>query len=273
MATWLGWQIESNWTDPLLFATYSIIKPLAGASILVVMYAVITHGNFSAPMFQWIYVGSALYLYVGSIMTGISWGVVDDRERYRMLKYLYAVPTPFAVYLLGRGVSRFITGSFSVWITILFGVIFLKIRQSPEHFHPALFVVGLVLGLATLASMGLVLGAVVLTLKTHTEQLGDAVAGALYLFSGAAFSIAMLPAWLRPLAYALPLGYWLEVMRRSLLGPPPAQFATFAAWSDGQLLLALLGFAAGYALLAAGTLKVCVHSARERGMLDQVSNF
>ncbi|MDO9129565.1 MAG: hypothetical protein Q7U34_06835, partial [Anaerolineales bacterium] len=35
IATWLGWQIESNWTDPFLFAVYSIVKPLAGASILV----------------------------------------------------------------------------------------------------------------------------------------------------------------------------------------------------------------------------------------------
>ena len=31
MAAWLGWQIESNWTDPFLFAVYSIVKPLAGA--------------------------------------------------------------------------------------------------------------------------------------------------------------------------------------------------------------------------------------------------
>lgn len=41
-ATWLGWQIESNWADPLLFAVYSILKPLATAGILVIMYSVIT---------------------------------------------------------------------------------------------------------------------------------------------------------------------------------------------------------------------------------------
>ena len=29
VATWLGWQIESNWTDPFLFAIYSIVKPVA----------------------------------------------------------------------------------------------------------------------------------------------------------------------------------------------------------------------------------------------------
>ena len=25
VATWLGWQIESNWADPFLFAVYSIV--------------------------------------------------------------------------------------------------------------------------------------------------------------------------------------------------------------------------------------------------------
>ncbi len=40
IAAWLGWQIESNWADPFLFAVYSLVKPLAGAAILVVMYAV-----------------------------------------------------------------------------------------------------------------------------------------------------------------------------------------------------------------------------------------
>ena len=47
-ATWLGWQIESNWTDPFLFAVYSIVKPLTSAGILVVMYAIVTRGDFAA---------------------------------------------------------------------------------------------------------------------------------------------------------------------------------------------------------------------------------
>ena len=28
-AAWLGWQMESNWTNPWLFAIYSIIKPIS----------------------------------------------------------------------------------------------------------------------------------------------------------------------------------------------------------------------------------------------------
>src|SRR5438034_2810225 len=30
----VGWKIESNWTDPVLFATYQVIRPLA--SLLIV---------------------------------------------------------------------------------------------------------------------------------------------------------------------------------------------------------------------------------------------
>ena len=45
MAAWLGWQVESNWTDPFLFAIYSIVKPISSAAILVIMYTIITNGN------------------------------------------------------------------------------------------------------------------------------------------------------------------------------------------------------------------------------------
>jgi len=58
MATWLGWQVESNWTDPFLFAIYVIIKPLAGAAILVVMYSIITGGDYESPLFPYIYLAT-----------------------------------------------------------------------------------------------------------------------------------------------------------------------------------------------------------------------
>ena len=37
----LGWQMEANWTDPLLFFIYSVAKPIASALILVFMLLVI----------------------------------------------------------------------------------------------------------------------------------------------------------------------------------------------------------------------------------------
>ena len=91
-ASWLGWKIESNWTDPFLFATYSIIKPLASAVILVIMYSIITDAQFSNPMFAYLYLGNAFYQYVPAVLSGISWTIIEDREHYRTLKYIYIAP-------------------------------------------------------------------------------------------------------------------------------------------------------------------------------------
>ena len=68
-AVWFGWQIRSNWADPFLFAIYSLVKPISGAAILVIMYSVITGGDFESRIFPYIYLGNAFYIYVGQVMT------------------------------------------------------------------------------------------------------------------------------------------------------------------------------------------------------------
>src|SRR3972149_4823190 len=156
-AAWLGWQIESNWTDPFLFAIYSIVKPISSAAILVVMYSIITRGDFASPIFPYIYLGNAFYIYVGAVMAGISWAVIDDREHYKTLKYMYLAPTHTPPYLCGRGVAKFVVGSMSVIITILFGVLLLHLRIDLAAVNWPLFLVSLVIGVVMLAMMGLML--------------------------------------------------------------------------------------------------------------------
>src|SRR5512136_1987969 len=160
VAAWLGWQIESNWTDPFLFAVYSIVKPLASAGILVIMYSIISKGNFEASIFPYIYYGNAFYIYVGAVMTGISWAVLDDREHYKTLKYMYIAPINVQAYLIGRGVAKFLVGSISVFITIIFGVLFLHVTIDPAAINWPLFVGSLAIGILMLAMMGLMLAGV-----------------------------------------------------------------------------------------------------------------
>jgi ABC-2 type transport system permease protein len=273
MAAWLGWQIESNWTDPFLFAVYSIVKPIAGAAILVIMFGVITQGNFASPLFAYIFLGNAFYIYVGSVMTGISWAVIEDREHYQTMKYIYIAPVHFPSYLIGRGAARFLTGSISVAITLAAGVLFLNLKLDPQAINWPMFAAALVVGLAMLAAMGLVLGGITMLIANVIYFIGDAVAGALYLFSGAIFPLEVMPAWLRPLGFAMPLSYWLELLRRSLLGELAGGFPTFAAFSDGQLFGILLGLTAAFILIAAVAFRLCERRARERGMIDKVSNY
>lgn len=273
MATWLGWQVESNWTDPFLFAIYVIIKPLASAAILVVMYSIITHGNYSSPLFPYIYLGNAFYIYVGAVMSGVSWAVIDDREHYKTLKYMYIAPISIPFYWLGRGVSRFLIGSVAVFITLLAGVLFLHLPLDLSRVQWGLFFFSLLLGISMLAMMGLILASITLLVAHHFFLIGEAVAGALYLFSGAIFPLEVLPAWLRPIGYFMPITYWLELTRRSLIGEVAQAFPTLAQFSNLQLLGILLGLTLIFAILSIFTFRWCDQRARERGLIDRVTNY
>jgi ABC-2 type transport system permease protein len=273
MAAWLGWQIESNWADPFLFAIYSVAKPLAGAAILVVMYSVITKGNFDTPIFPYIYLGNAFYIYVGQVMTGLSWAVIDDREHYKTLKYMYVAPIHFPTYLLGRGVARFIIGTFSVVITILFGTLFLHIHIDLGAVNWSLLLASLLVGVIMLAMIGLMLAGVLLLLAHHMFGIGEAVAGALYLFSGAIFPLEVLPQVLRPIGYAMPITYWLELLRRSLVGSVAEAYPTLAGFNNAQLMGILLGLTAVFGVLGIIVFRWCEYRARERGLIDVVTNY
>ncbi|MEX1247860.1 MAG: ABC transporter permease [Anaerolineales bacterium] len=272
-AAWLGWQIESNWTDPLTFLIYSVVKPLSSAAILVVMYSVVTGGQFDNPVFPYIYLGNAFYIYVAAVLNGVSWCVIEDREQYRMLKYIYIAPIYIPIYLLGRGFAKFVFGSLAVFITVSFGVLFLNVPLDLARVDWLLFIVSLTMGILMLAMMGLTLGSVILLIVNNVYFVGEAVAGALFLFSGAIFPLDILPTWLQPVGYIVPISYWLELIRRALIGQVAETFATFREFSNIQLLAILAGLTVLFTVVAFGVFRYCDHQAREKGYIDRVTNF
>lgn len=268
VAAWLGWQIESNWADPFLFAVYSIVRPVASVMILVVMYSVITRGALEQPMFAYIYLGNALYILAGQVITGVSWAVIDDREHYHTTKHLYTTPMDGFYYLLGRGVARLIIATISVLIVIVFGVVAFKIPIRPATVDWPLLVASTALGVLALASLGMVIGAWTMSLARHFWAVGEALAGGMFLFTGAIFPLDVLPAWLRPVGFVLPVTYWLEVARRALLGPNALGFQTLARFSNLQLLAILAAFTAALIFLSAHIYRWALYNAREKGLLD-----
>jgi ABC-2 type transport system permease protein len=272
-AAWLGWQIESNWTDPFLFAIYSFVKPISTAAILVVMYGIITQGAFESPIFTYMYLGNAFYIYVGAVMAGVSWAVIDDREHYKTLKYIYVAPIHIPMYLFGRGVAKFVVGSISVFITIIFGMLFLHLRIELAAVNWPLFFLALVVGVIMLAMMGLILAGVTLLIAHHVWFLGEAVAGALYLFSGAIFPLEVLPAVVRWIGFVNPITYWLELIRRALVGEVADAFPTLQGLSNEQILGILVGLTIVFGVLAKFVFRWAEQRARERGLIDMVTNY
>ncbi|MCX7751015.1 MAG: ABC transporter permease [Candidatus Bipolaricaulota bacterium] len=266
VAAWLGWQIESNWTDPFLFAVYSVVKPVAGALILVFMYVVVARGGLANPLFPYVFVGNAFYIYVGAVLMGVSWAVIDDREHYGTLKYLYVAPVSVPAYLLGRGAAQTGVATLSTGITLLVGVGILGIEIPPGGVHGALLAGALVLGLLSLAFLGLLLGGATLLTARHNYFLGQAVAGALYLLSGVVFPLDVLPPPLQALGKALPTTYWLEALRRALLGD--GGNATLGALPTGTVLLILGLSTAGLAFASVLVFRLAEGLAHRRGLLD-----
>jgi ABC-2 type transport system permease protein len=272
-ATWLGWQIESNWASPWLFALYSIIKPLTAAAILVVMFGMATQANFASPAFSYMYIGNAFYMYVAAVMGGMAQAVIDDRERFRTLKSMYVAPVDIPMYLVGRGVARFLTASLAVLVTIVFGVLFLHLQVSFFEVRWGLFALGLLIGACMLAMMGLTLASIVMTIAHGSWLVGEAVAAALYLFCGAVFPIDVLPVVIRPVGYLMPATYWLELIRRALVGRVAHEFPTLTGVSDLQLVSILVMLTLALAVIAASTFRRCNYIARERGLIDRTTNY
>jgi ABC-2 type transport system permease protein len=272
-AAWLGWQIESNWTRPALFALYAVVKPLALAGIVVMMYAVVTRADFGSPAFAYVYLGNAFYGYVGAVATGMAYAVVDDRERYRMLKLVYVAPGDFRWYLIGRGAARFLGASISVLITIAVGIWILHLPVRVRSIDWELLAAALGVGTVMLASLGLILAGAMLLLAHQSWSVGEAVAGALFLFSGALFPLGVLPRALRPIGFALPLTYWLELVRRALVGPAAIAFPELSGESSSEVLLIFAGLTVALTIVAVTAFGWCEFRARERGLLDRTTNY
>ena len=271
MAAWLGWQIESNWASPFLFAIYSVAKPVAGALILVLMYTVIAQGGLQNPLFPQIFVGNAFYIYVAMVLMGVSQAVTEDREHYGMLKYIYTAPLNIYTYLLGRGAAQAAMATVAVFIMLIFGIIALGIPLSPASISWGMLFAAWLFGLAGLAFGGVFLAGISLITARHNFYIGEAMAGALYLMCGAVFPIDVLPRSLQFLSQALPLTYWLEALRRALFGAGTG--GLLSSLTDQMLLLIVGGSMVLLAVISVVFYRWAENWARKRGLIDMQSMY
>jgi ABC-2 type transport system permease protein len=276
----LGWRNEANWTDPVLFFIYSVAKPISTVMLLVVMLEVIG-GSGSRELRGFIVAGSALWSFVTSGITGLAWSVLEDRERFRMLKYLYVSPSAFLVLLLGRGVARIGVGAMGAIITLAFGVVVLGVPFDAARVNWPFLLVVTVAGLAAIVALGILMAAICLQTRQESWSYPEAVAGALYLVSGAIFPLAILPAPAQAIGLLTPLSWWAQGTRAALfpggvdsIGGPGSLFATLAGHAVPttiETLGALLLTGAVGTLAAVAVFRASDRRAKEYGLLDQTS--
>ncbi|CAN5195483.1 hypothetical protein BH23CHL9_BH23CHL9_10590 [soil metagenome] len=261
----LGWAIEANWSDPFLFAVYTMAKPLAAAGILIVMFQVITGGQ-NPEFLQFLIVGSALWNIVFGVMSGLVQSILEDRERYRMIKYVVVTPTSLFPFLLGRSLARVAVSFVAVILTMIVGVLFLGVELQPNLLY---LVPATVLGVTSVIALGVFMAGWCLSLRQEAWSYPEAIAGALYLVSGAIFPIDILPSFLHPIAYASPTTWWLEASRRGLLGHGSP--GAIGGISDGVVMLILVISTAVVIPLALAAFAWFLKRARQAGLLDMTT--
>ncbi|MGI8657683.1 MAG: ABC transporter permease [Candidatus Limnocylindria bacterium] len=261
----LGWAIEANWSDPFLFAVYTMAKPLAAAMILVVMFQVITQGQ-SVEFLQFLIVGSALWNVVFGVMGGLVQSILEDRERYRMMKYVVVTPSSLFPFLLGRSVARVAASLVAVVLTLVVGVVFLGVELRPNL---VLLIPATLIGVTAVVALGIFMAGWCLQLRQEAWSYPEAIAGALYLVSGAIFPIDVLPGFLHPIALASPTTWWLEASRRGLVGHGAP--GMLEGLGDGQVLLFLVVSTAIVMPLALAAFSWFMRRAREAGLLDMTT--
>ena len=280
VAARLGWQMEANWTDPVLFLIYSVAKPVSSALILVFMLEVISGG--SRPDYRaFIVIGSALWSFVLSGIAGLAWTVLDDRERYRMLRYVYVSPSDFLVVLLGRGIARIAVGAMGAAITLAVGVVALGVPFDLSRIDWPLLIVVMALGVAAIVALGILLAAICLQTRQESWSYPDAVAGALFLVSGAVFPLTVLPAVGQVIGLATPLTWWLEGVRVALfpggltaVGGDGSTFATLTGHTvptGTEIVFALLVTGTVATLASIAVFRISDRRAKDRGLLDQTT--
>jgi ABC-2 type transport system permease protein len=279
-AALLGWRVEANWTDPTLFFIYTVAKPIASLLLLYAMVAIIG-GAADEAVRTFVVLGSALWAMLVSGIAGPAWSVLEDRERYRMLKYLYVSPTTFLVMLIGRGAARLAAGAMGTAVALVFAVIVLGLRVDLGTVHWPLLVVCLALGVVPIMALGILLAAICLQTRQESWSYPDAFAGAMFLVSGVVFPLAVLPDPVEAVGLLNPVTWWVAGVRMAVVPDGPGSIG-----GTGSLWTAVTGSAAPdavvilFALFATGALVTLATTAifrsserraRDLGLLDRTT--
>ena len=270
-AAWLGWQIESNWADPFTFIVYSVLRPLASALILAWMFRAVSGLALKPGAFASLYLGSAFHEYVTRMAVGMGWLIVEEREEYETLKYVFASPVGIFTHLLGRSTMKFALASIGAALTLTIGWWLLGVRWEWSALDGPAVAAAFSLGIIASLCVGFLMAGWALVLPRIAITMIEGCAIALQLLCGVIFPVDLLPHGLQEVSLAIPLTWWYEIMRRLLLGHGAS--ARLAGLANGQVLGILAAVTAAWVVLARLGYDALERRARRLGRLDQTTLF
>ncbi len=176
-----------------------------------------------------------------SLMAIMSQAVVKERES-GTLEQMFVTPIQRGEYLIGKVAPYSLVALAQLALVAVVGLFWFKV---PFHGSIWVLLTGLALFLLTAIGMGL-LTSLVSRNRQQAQQMVMFVMIPSFVLSGFIFPIESMPEVVRPLSYAIPLTYAIQVLRASFikgsgfeaLGVPLTAMAAFAVVIFGAALVA-----------------------------------
>jgi ABC-2 type transport system permease protein len=169
------------------------------------------------------------------LFIAIFYGIASIRERELgiITKFLVS-PTPRVLLVGARGFSACIRGlSQAVVVLLLALALHVNLDFSPLSLLGV--VVAIVLGSTLFSTLSMIIASLVRT-QERFLGIGQLLTMPLFFASNAIYPIAIMPAWLRPVALANPLTYLVDALRNLML---PGGAALFSLGTDLGVLAAV----------------------------------
>ena len=186
-----------------------------------------------------------------SVSIGSFAGQIRSAQVQGTLEALLVTPTSVSTILFSSSLYSFSFTSLRVILYLVFGVIIFGLKLHITSVFA--FLVIMLLTILSFSGIGLLSAAFIIVFK-QGSPIGFLVSTASALLGGVFYPVAVLPSWLEPYAWLLPITHALEAMRQILLNG-----ASLGAVYDKALILTLfagilvpMGLAAfGYGLTMA----------------------
>jgi ABC-2 type transport system permease protein len=202
-------KVRRDPTELLTRAVQPAIWLLVFGQVLARSHAIPTSVPYLAYLAPGILGQSVLFV---SIFYGIA--VIWERDLGLLQKFL-ASPAPRSAIVLGKGLSAGVRSlSQAVLVYALAAALGVALDWNPLAVVGALLFVGL--GASLFATLSVLLAAAVRS-RERFLGVGQLLTMPLFFASSAVYPIALMPAWLRPLAWANPLTYEVDALRRLML--------------------------------------------------------
>lgn len=214
----LGWDLEGNWLPFAGYLLFSLISPIAGVFMVVFMYRVVSGGEINPQYAQFLLPGMVGFLYIRQILTYSGYVVIEDREHYRLLRYTYIVPFPLGIQVLARVLPRYLISTVGAGVVLGLGSILMNCPLRVQEIDWNGVIVSLLVAMVAIQSIGWMLAALMLLIDRMGWVFAEGISGIMFLVTGAAFPLSVLPYWLKWVGYILPITYWLDIWRISLFG-------------------------------------------------------